>query len=128
MKTLWLVCILTTMLFAKDQGYVIDKTQHLMWQQCQKSNTIDRAFIFKSAQSYCNNLYYLGYDDWRLPTAKELQTSIRNKSLKNLVFDGYWSSDKDPQDPEDNALVVFSKNGHIYSQDFCEDAYIICVR
>jgi len=128
MKPLFFVFIFIGTLFAEDKGYVIDKTQHLMWQQCKKSDSIDRAYIFKSAQSYCNNLYFLGYDDWRLPTAKELQVAIQNKILKNLAYDGYWSGDKDPKAPEDNALAVFSKNGHIYSQDFCEDTHIICVR
>ena len=128
MKIVLLTFLLIGTLFAKDKGYVIDKTQHLMWQQCKKSDSLDRAFIFKSAQSYCNNLYYLGYDDWRLPTAKELQSSIQNKTLKHLAYDGYWSAEKDPKDPEDNALAVFAKNGHIYSQDFCEDTHIICVR
>lgn len=128
MKSILLSLFLIGTLFAEDKGYIIDKTQHLMWQQCNKSDSLARAYIFSSAQSYCNNLYYLRYDDWRLPTSKELQGSIQNKTLKNLAYDGYWSSEKDPQDPQDNALAVFSKNGHIYSQDFCEDTHIICVR
>ena len=128
MKSIPVFFILLSALFAHEKGYVIDKEQHLMWQQCSKSASLERSYIFKSAQSYCDNLYYLGYDDWRLPKAKELQRSIQNKTLKNLAYDGYWSSEKDPQDPEDNALAVFSKNGHIYSADFCEDTHIICVR
>jgi len=128
MKTLLLTLLLLGTLFAEEKAYVIDKEQHLMWQQCDKSASFDRAFVYKSAQSYCDNLYLLRYDDWRLPTAKELQTVFHNKILKNLAEDGYWSSDRDPKDPEDNALAVYSENGHIYAQDTCEDTHIICVR
>ena len=128
MKKIVLTLLLFGSLFADNKGYVIDKAQHLMWQQCSASDSYYRAYIFKSAESYCENLYLLNYDDWRLPTAKELQTVFRNKTLKDLIPDGYWSSDRDPADPEDNVLAVYSGNGHIFSQDICEDTHIICVR
>ena len=126
MKLILLTLLFITALFAKEKAYIMDNEQHLMWQQCGLEDS--RAYIFKSAESYCENLYLLGYDDWRLPTAKELHESFKNKTLKDIREDGYWSGDRDPEDPEDNALAVYSSNGHIFSADICEDTRIICVR
>ena len=53
-----------------DNGDVIvtDIQTGLMWQKTVNDN--DNSF--ESALSYCENLDYAGYDDWRLPNIKEL--------------------------------------------------------
>lgn len=51
-----------------SNGTVIDLHTGLMWQQTPPSN----GYSWEDAQSYCENLELAGYDDWRLPTLKEL--------------------------------------------------------
>lgn len=54
-------------------GVVQDLNTGLMWQQV----PVSRTFTWYEAAEYCNSLELGGYDDWRLPGAKELY-SIEN--------------------------------------------------
>ncbi|GAB4372730.1 MAG: hypothetical protein Kow0042_16210 [Calditrichia bacterium] len=56
-------------------GIIQDLNSGLMWQQIPAPNT----FTWYQAAEYCESLELAGYDDWRLPTAKEL-FSIENFS------------------------------------------------
>ena len=43
-----------------------------MWMQTDSGNGMD----WEEALSYCETLDYAGYEDWRLPNAKELQSIV----------------------------------------------------
>jgi hypothetical protein len=53
-------------------GTVSDNATGLMWQQNDDGNTYD----WENALSYAENLSLAEHDDWRLPTAKELQSIV----------------------------------------------------
>lgn len=53
-------------------GTVTDRATGLMWQKADSSKTLN----WESALSYAENLTHAGYDDWRLPNAKELQSIV----------------------------------------------------
>ena len=60
-------------------GTITDLATGLTWQQSDSSNTYD----WKGALNYAENLELAGFDDWRLPNAKELQSIVDyNKSLE----------------------------------------------
>jgi hypothetical protein len=60
-------------------GTVTDLATGLTWQQYDSVNTYD----WEGALAYAENLEFAGYDDWRLPNAKELQSIVDyNKSLQ----------------------------------------------
>ncbi len=49
-------------------GTISDLNTGLMWQMI----PVDQGFSWYQARDYCENLELAGYDDWRLPSAKEL--------------------------------------------------------
>ena len=49
-------------------GIITDNVTGLMWEQKPDSGKVS----WSDAKTYCENLEYAGYDDWRLPTIKEL--------------------------------------------------------
>ena len=53
-----------------DDSLVVDESTGLQWQQAFPEET----FTWKNAVSYCENLTYAGYEDWRLPSRNELST------------------------------------------------------
>ncbi|QWB96633.1 DUF1566 domain-containing protein [Mycoplasmatota bacterium] len=64
-------------------GTITDLATGLTWQQSDSVDTYD----WEGALSYAENLEYAGYDDWRLPNAKELQSIVDyNKSLQTTNF------------------------------------------
>ncbi len=78
-------------------GTVTDKDTGLMWQQ----GTSPSKLTWEAALTYTEGLTLAGYDDWRLPTAKELQFIVDysryNPAIDTTLFTGamtscYWSS------------------------------------
>lgn len=59
-----------------DDGTVNDLNTGLMWQQVPSSDD----YTWQEAVDYCDNLELSGYDDWRIPSLKEL-FSISDFSL-----------------------------------------------
>ena len=53
-------------------GTISDFATGLMWQQADDGNTRD----WQDALAYAESSDYAGYDDWRLPNAKELQSIV----------------------------------------------------
>lgn len=51
-----------------DDGTVTDNNTGLMWEQIPSPD----GFSYQDAIEYCENLELAGYDDWRLPSLKEL--------------------------------------------------------
>ena len=53
-------------------GTVIDEATGLTWMQADSGDGMD----WPSALEYAEEMEFAGYDDWRLPTAKELQSIV----------------------------------------------------
>lgn len=56
----------------RGNGTITDRSTGLMWMQ----NDSGRPMNWQEALQYAEDLVYAGYDDWRLPNAKELQYII----------------------------------------------------
>lgn len=61
-------------------GTITDLATGLMWTQ----NDSGYGMIWRNALAYAENLEYAGYDDWKLPTAKELQSIVDYDFNSNL--------------------------------------------
>ena len=70
----------------EDRGQVVvDYSTGLMWQ---KSGS-ERELSYKEARMYIkefNSQKFAGYDDWRLPTLKELMTLLEAQKLSNNLY------------------------------------------
>ena len=59
-----------------DQS-VTDTATELMWQKTNgEQSSGDYQFTWEEGMNYCENLSLAGYDDWRLPDIKELQSIV----------------------------------------------------
>ena len=65
-----------------NQKVVVDNNTGLMWLQKIPTDT----YKWGAAVSYCNNLSYAGYSDWRLASPQELWT-IMDYGVKNYYVD-----------------------------------------
>ncbi|MFZ5761131.1 MAG: DUF1566 domain-containing protein [Thermodesulfobacteriota bacterium] len=115
-------------------GTVIDNATGLMWQREDDNSTR----TWQQALAYCESLELPegGYDDWRLPNVKELE-SITDDSRSNPAIDPtafpntnssyYWSSSTHAGNP-DGAWNVFFSNGSV--NGYFKDGYnyVRCVR
>lgn len=55
-----------------DNGTIVDKATGLMWMK----DDSGKGMTWQEALEYAENNNYGGYDDWRLPSAKELQSIV----------------------------------------------------
>lgn len=70
--------------YITQAGLVIDRDNNVMWMRCSAGQTWDgkscvgESIIIpkKQAIAMAGNLSYGGYDDWRLPTIKELESML----------------------------------------------------
>ena len=95
---------------------------------------------WQEALAYCENLDFAGYDDWKLPDVKELESvvdvtralpSIDNETyFPSALSSGYWSSTSDMIPPNGGWEVDFGF-GEIIWTDGKDEVYtnfVRCVR
>lgn len=92
------------------RNYTVDPKTKLMWQDDKESKIIK--LNFKKAKEYCEDLVVGGFNDWRLPTAKEMSTlfNTKNHAFKKFI--------KNPKNNETYWLFNFNyvetKKGFIF--------------
>lgn len=67
------------------RNYTVDLKTKLMWQDYKESKIIK--LNFKKAKEYCEDLMVGGFNNWRLPTAKEMSTlfNTKNHAFKKFI-------------------------------------------
>jgi hypothetical protein len=84
-------------LIDNGDGTILDNNTKLMWQQQDTNNR----YNYNNAISYCNDLSFAGYSDWRLPSKKELISiidygrfgpAIDKTKFLNAKSSTYWTS------------------------------------
>ena len=91
---------------------VTDTETGLIWQNYVTNKK------WKEALSYCENLTYAGYSDWRLPNKNELASLVNYEKYKpasdfpDMPSEFFWSSSV-PSDNSDDAWQVDFNNGYV---------------
>lgn len=124
--------IVTAGVLAAAQPYV-DRASGLMWQD--DGVTAHTKMTWYEASQYCKDLKIGNYDDWRLPTVRELLTLVDYRredpasiSQIRYVHPGdYWTSVTDVSDSSD-AWLVFFEHGEVDNYDKSHKRYLRCVR
>lgn len=121
-----------------NQKVVLDNNTGLMWQQTISANkyTWGSAVSWDKAVSYCNNMSYAGYDDWRLPTPQELLTIVDNSKYDPAIDETYF-----PDTPSDSfgssstyvnntsrAWIAHFSYGIVTNSNDDDSYYVRCVR
>ena len=120
---------------------VTDGSTGLMWQQ-----TEGGLMPWTNAISYCQDLNFAGYVDWRLPNVKELESindnvkynpEIDTYFFPNAGSNPYWSSTPVAIPPGDvpgdniitaNAWIVSFYDGEVWLDTDTTNHYVRCVR
>ena len=119
----------------------VNKKSGLMWQDNSVVKEEKRVwsekgfFSSKGAIEYCKDLELEGYDDWRLPTIKELQSIVDitkynpaiKDGFKNVASLNYWSSSEDVS-RSSRAWGVYFGYGSTYNYGKTNEYYVRCVR
>lgn len=106
---------------SKRQKVVLDNNTGLMWQQ----SVPGKSYTWANAKTYCSNLEYAGYSDWRVPDPQELLTIVDNSTfdpavsttnfpdLSSVTGFFYLWTDKDNKDDTHNAYYFRPYSGDI---------------
>ncbi|MGM0519141.1 MAG: DUF1566 domain-containing protein [Campylobacterota bacterium] len=98
LSLLVLTVTLTAAIFRQNsQDVVVDTTRSLMWQD--NIEAVDVQKTHENALSYCDNLNFAGYTNWRLPKAQEYKSIVNKSNEKNYIDyafkynlpTGYWA-------------------------------------
>jgi hypothetical protein len=118
--------------FDLDELTVKDNGTGLTWQRQHFNN----AMIWEDALSRCENLELGGYNDWRLPTVKELETILDERRLQptidivafpNTPAAWFWSCTAIQYPPNESWSVSFT-DGYASIHAFSEMQLVRCVR
>jgi len=119
--------------YSRRGDIVTDNVTKLQWQDNEDTKTIEKNW--EDAKSYCSSLSLGGYNDWRLPTRKELKSIVDygkhdptiDSTFVNVTSCGYWTSIIYASDSSYAWFVVFY-DGIDFWISKMEELSIRCVR
>jgi len=134
--------------YTREGDIVINGVTGLMWQDDIAAKTVTKEWLTKSnwkakkfmetsgdtATTYCSNLKLGGYDDWRLPISRELETIVEkeltskiNSAFVNIAPNLYWTDTSNITNRSEAKSIDFA-DGETYRTDKFETRSVRCVR
>jgi hypothetical protein len=124
MRVILFIMINVSLSFASD--VLTDNKTGLMWQDNSAAKNTKKDW--QGALGFCNTLHLAGYDDWRLPSIKELQNIVDIRGFKNVGGSGYYWSSTAHESSEEFAWIMNFKRGYEYNNYKTYERYVRCVR
>ncbi len=121
--------------YTRTKDIVTDNVTRLQWQDDTDANTTKRNW--EEATEYCESLPLGGYNDWRLPSIKELLTLIdyskNHPSVTDVVFQNtapyyYASSTTNARDAQYAWVIPFNHGLSSSHYQKIHDSNVRCVR
>ena len=133
MVCILIACSVMMAEFVKKDDTVLDTKSKLVWQD--NSAVESKEMLFSEANLYCKQLSLAGYNNWRLPTLRELQNIVdlkRHDPAISRTFEytgrgNHWSSTPYVDDSIRGWAVDF-KSGSTSHNRHSYDYYVRCVR
>ncbi len=130
-----LLCVSTYAQCSRNANETVTCSESgLMWQD--NSDTEEIKIKWEQAIKYCEDLYFAGYSDWRLPTRKELLSianyteheSGANGAFRNTVSHYYWTNSYEAHSTHPSIFhrIFFGATQMVYATQ--RRAYVRCVR
>jgi hypothetical protein len=112
---------------------VYDPSSNLYWQDNSEAKSIKKEW--EGAKQYCQNLSFGGYNDWYLPSIKELESiadyskypNAYKKGFKDFTSSSYWSSSASVSSSS-NAWNVYFEYGYSSYSNKTNKRYVRCAR
>lgn len=128
------VSLLDAQIYRKSSKVVVDTNAKLMW--------VDDISVLKvmknhdDAISYCEELNFAGYSNWRIPKIEEFELIVDKKNFKNYINkafkynvpDGYWAEKSHWRTLWFYADYMHFVSGTAYFDSRHKDKYVRCVR
>ena len=132
MRMVFLIIITVSLSMASD--VLLDSKTSLTWQD--NSDTKDAKRDWNEAVLFCKELSLAGFDDWRLPIVKELESIIEiskhetneNDGFQNIGTDGYYWSGSAHDERKEFAWMMNFTRGYEYINYKTYKRYVRCVR
>lgn len=111
-----------------------DPATNLIWEDTY--HVEETKLNYAQAATYCSELHLGGFEDWRIPTLKELMTIIDYNRYKPAIFREfrfveketlYWSNTRYVRNADEYWGVVF-KDGSTSNASETYDRYVRCVK
>jgi len=143
MKNILVLILLLSSLSVANERYIRDNTKevvldtktNLLWQDNAIVSDNSLTKTWSNALTYCENLNFSGFTDWKLPNYNELYyLADRSKSsssisevFQNVASAYHWTSTTSFSDNA-NAWAIFFSGGNDFSDIKTDTNYVRCVR
>jgi len=131
MKKIFIIMIAISSLVGSD--IYKDAQTGLMWQD--NGDVVSKKLTWDQSKTYCQELSLGGYNNWRLPSVKELQSIIDKnydpaikKEFKHVAPSYYWSNSVHGMSSKKTAWSIYFKNGTGSNSKTSYTDHVRCVR
>lgn len=99
-------------------GTVLDRTTGLIWTLLDSKQELGDCLTYEAAQKYIANLKYGGSNGWRLPTAGELASILKQSPyFPSSGAQWYWSSEAYVKGFHSVADVITAENESVFKRE-----------
>ena len=128
------VSLLDAQIYRKSSEVVVDTNAKLMW-----VDDISVVKVLKThdeAITYCEQLSFAGYSNWRIPKIEEFELIVDKKNFKNYIKkafkynvpDGYWAEKSHWRTLWFYADYMHFVSGTPYFDSRHKNKYVRCIR